>query len=164
MVLCFQEGILRYFTYIGAFLSLVAYWSVAVSAQEENSFGGFRIAGYLPDYRFAELDLEAAKKWTDLIIFSAEVQADGGLDLKRIEKCPWDKLLAFKTKYRKRLFLTVGGWERSLHFASVASDEQRRKRFVKSVVQIALEKRLDGIDLDWEHPKDEKEEDSMENC
>jgi GH18 family chitinase len=114
----------------------------------------FRIVGYLPDYRIAELDERAARALTDLVVFSAEPTAAGGLDLRRLEHVPWARLRAFKTRQRVRLILCVGGWERSGHFAAAASSAEKRREFAQSAVRLCLDQRLDGIDLDWEHPKD----------
>lgn len=129
-----------------------------VLADDVAGFSDFRVAGYLPDYRFAEFDIKSAQGVTDLILFSAEPTADGGLNLERLQDCPWQELLAFKTRHRVRLILTIGGWERSTHFAHVAADAQRRKAFADAVVRVALQQRLDGIDIDWEHPKDAAEQ------
>jgi chitinase len=118
----------------------------------------FRLAAYLPDYRAADFDPAAAAPLTDLILFSAEPTAAGPLDLSRLDKMPWADLRAFKTKRRVRLILCVGGWERSKHFAAVATSEKARAEFVKSAVTVCLAERLDGLDVDWEHPKDEAEQ------
>ena len=119
----------------------------------------FAVIGYLPDYRAAAFDPGAARGLTDLIVFSAEPTAAGALDLSRLKNVPWAKLRAFKTRERVRLILCVGGWERSAHFAAVASSADKRRAFVAAVVRTCLDERLDGIDLDWEHPKDKAEED-----
>lgn len=121
--------------------------------------GEFRVVGYLPDYRATKYDLSRARSLTDLIVFSAEPTKDGSLNLDRLKAAPWPRLRAFKTRHRVRLILCVGGWERSEHFPAVASSEERRKSFVKAAVRVCLDHRLDGLDLDWEHPKTEKEQD-----
>jgi chitinase len=134
---------------------LVYLLSVAVPLQgdEVANRREFRVAGYLPDYRFAEFDLAAARGVTDLILFSAEPTAEGGLSTTRLDDCPWEKVLAFKTTERIRLWLTIGGWDRSTHFAEVATSPVQRQPFVQAIVRLALDRRLDGIDLDWEHPQ-----------
>ncbi|QVL33252.1 glycoside hydrolase family 18 protein [Telmatocola sphagniphila] len=118
----------------------------------------FRIAGYLPDYRIADYDFSKIQNLTDLIIFSAEAGKDGAIKLDRLRNTPWQKLQAAKTKYRVRLLLCIGGWERSQEFFQLASSQETRTLFAKSAVQLCLEKRLDGIDIDWEHPKNAREE------
>jgi len=134
--------------------------SPAIAADAPQQLPPFRIAGYLPDYRFPQFQAELADGLTDLILFSAELSENGSLNLTRLKDCPWPKLLAFKTQKHVRLILSIGGWERSQHFASVAGSAQKRGRCVASILQLCLDKRLDGIDLDWEHPKGAAEEES----
>jgi GH18 family chitinase len=138
-------------------MTLLCLAMTAVDARAGGS-GSFRVAGYLPDYRAAAFDADAAARLTDLIVFSAKPTAAGGLDRSRLKRLPWDKLRAFKTRQRVRLILCVGGWGRSAHFAAVASSVAKRKAFVQSAVRVCLDERLDGLDLDWEHPKNADEE------
>lgn len=119
---------------------------------------GFRVVGYLPDYR--KFEPAMAEHLTDLIVFSAEPSLDGQLDLRRLDEVPWEALQAAKKKHNLRLILCVGGWERSTHFATVAHSAELRTKFVQSALQLCVEKKLDGIDLDWEHPKDVTEQKS----
>ena len=123
-------------------------------AQEPNSF---RVVGYLPDYRAAEFDLVTARGLTDLILFSAEPTETGALELSRLKNVPWAKLRAFKTVERVRLILAVGGWDRSTHFSTVAGSDLKRQTFVNTAVRVCLDERLEGVDLDWEHPSNEAE-------
>jgi chitinase len=136
---------------------------VAILAVPNPSFDGtstasatFRVVGYLPDYR--AFDSVSTHGLSDLILFSATPTAKGELDLSRLKKMPWSKLRAFKTQQRVRLILCVGGWERSANFAPVAAANEMRQKFVGSVVKVCLDERLDGVDLDWEHPKNEAEQ------
>jgi hypothetical protein len=123
----------------------------------------FRVVAYLPDYRAAKFDSVAARALTDLIVFSAEPTAAGKLDLTRLKNVPWTKLRAFKTRERVRLILCVGGWGRSAYFAAVAGSPDKRRELVKAAVRVCLDERLDGIDLDWEHPKDAAEVDEIDD-
>lgn len=118
----------------------------------------FRVVGYLPDYRAAQFDPVAARLLTDLVVFSAEPTSAGELDLSRIKKFPLPKLRSFKTRERVRLILCVGGWGRSTHFAALSASDAKREAFVKSVVRFCLDERFDGVDLDWEHPQNEAEQ------
>ncbi len=116
-----------------------------------------RIAGYLPDYRLADYDLARCNGITDLILFSGEATADGGIDLKRLAAVPWAQLQRFKTERRIRLFLTIGGWDRSKHFGVIARSEELRDSFATHAKDLCLRYRLDGIDIDWEHPESDAE-------
>ena len=112
----------------------------------------FRIAGYLPDYRMDAFDADQTDGLTDLIVFSAEPTETGILNLSRLAGAPWPELRRCKTEHRVRLLLAIGGWERSKHFAAVAASSELRATFVTDVVEHCLSLRLDGVDLDWEHP------------
>ena len=146
-----------------------AAWTLAwLAGIESVSFGqqpaipkqttDFRVAGYLPNYRGDQIDELAMSRITDLILFSAEIQPDGSLDLKRLSSMPWERIKRLKTTYRVRLILCVGGWERSRGFSEMASDKKLRASFIRSAIDVCAAYRLDGVDLDWEHPKDEKEQ------
>ncbi len=117
----------------------------------------FRVAGYLPNYRMADFEFESAIGITDLILFSAEPNADGSVNLDRFREAPWQKIFKFKTEHRVRLILCIGGWERSKAFPKIATDPELRTTFARQVVEICRSYRLDGIDLDWEHPADDAE-------
>jgi len=118
----------------------------------------FRVAGYLPTYRADRFDEAAARQLTDLILFSAAPSATGELDLARVKSLPWERLRAFKTREHVRLLLCVGGWGHSDGFAAVAASPEMRRSFAQSAVRACREQGLDGLDLDWEHPKDTAEQ------
>jgi GH18 family chitinase len=118
----------------------------------------FRIAGYLPDYRLGEFRLPDDTILTDLILFSAEPTASGHLDLARLKSAPWDRLRRWKTRQRVRLILALGGWGRSANFPEMTGSTAARKRLADELVGFCRERRFDGVDLDWEHPKSAAEE------
>jgi GH18 family chitinase len=118
----------------------------------------FRVAGYLPDYRLAEFNADATRTLTDLILFSAEPTLEGEIELERLNAVPWDRLHELKRRQRLRLILCVGGWDRSKHFAVVAASREARTRFVQSALRICRTHQLDGLDIDWEHPQNERDQ------
>ena len=115
----------------------------------------FRIVGYLPDYRFPAFNAEHAADLTDLILFSAEPTADGGIDMSKFRPDVLPRFREFKTKQQIRLILCVGGWGRSSPFPTIVSSDDLRSRFVANAVEVCLQNRFDGIDLDWEHPEND---------
>ena len=142
-----------------AILLLLAAGNVPISSAAERP-SPLRIAGYLPDYRLEQVDSAQWDGLTDLILFSAQPTAAGELDLGTLKAAPWSKLLTWKTAHRKRLILAVGGWDRSGGFAPMAKDDLLRGKFVAAAVELCLQRRLDGMDLDWEHPQDAAEQTS----
>lgn len=125
----------------------------SISLGQVTASAEFRVVGYIPDYRASEFDTHIIRKLTDLMIFSAEPTRDGGLDVKRVDAFPWQQILTQKTLHHTRVVLTVGGWDRSKAFAEISASEATRHKFANACVKTCLEKRLDGIDIDWEHPE-----------
>ena len=145
-------------------LSLVVAFAMTTTAisqeRASKSIIPLRVVGYLPDYRLAEFDVSKLRGVTDLNVFSAYPTAEGGLELKELKASPaWTKLKAWKKRERVRLVLCVGGWDRSKHFAEIALSDSKRLEFAKTAVRTCLEERFDGLDLDWEHPQNESEQD-----
>ncbi len=115
-----------------------------------------RLVGYLPYWAAASIEAGAHPGLTDLILFSAEPRADGSLDATSLEKTPWDKVAAVRAA-GVRVHLCLGGWGRSKHFAVVTGEARLRARFVAETAAFCSRHGLDGVDLDWEHPKGEAE-------
>ena len=42
----------------------------------------------------------------------------------------------------------------------ICGEEIKRRKFVKTIVEFCLDARLDGVDIDWEHPENAIEEEA----
>ncbi|MBS1707257.1 MAG: glycoside hydrolase family 18 protein [Armatimonadetes bacterium] len=119
----------------------------------------FRVAGYLPDWRAADFQESWAKGLTEVIVFSASPKSDGSLDTSKLDHFPWAKLRALRTKQGTRITFALGGWDRgTANFPVVAHDPALRNTFAKAVNAACDKYKLDGVDFDWEHPKNPTEE------
>jgi len=115
------------------------------------------LAGYLPAWRMPEYDLGRLAPLTDVLYFSIQPNADGTLNLKDIKTEDLKALQQAKKKLGFRLHICVGGWERSAGFMPTASNDANRARFTAAMTAFCDEWGLDGVDLDWEHPKNPEE-------
>ena len=115
----------------------------------------FLVIGYLPDYR--PLEPSWGSCLTDLIYFSAEPLADGTLDTHRLSPETLRIMREVKARYGTRIHISIGGYDRSDHFAEMVANQQARMEFINHVVRFCQQYDLDGVDFDWEFPQGSSE-------
>ncbi len=114
------------------------------------------ISVYFPDYRVragAELALHGT---THLVLFSSKPTEEGGVDFARITP----GLLEVGRQARAagvKVTVCVGGWGRGKLFANAVSTPERRARFADTLATFCAQHDLDGVDVDWEFPRGERE-------
>ncbi len=115
---------------------------------------GESVVGYLAYWN--KFDPQKLELLTDLIVFSAQPKADGSLQVSDALHTSLEKINKQRPE-NKKVFLCIGGWGRSKHFPIVTKDPKLRKKFIAEVMQLIKKYKLDGVDYDWEHPKNLKE-------
>lgn len=117
----------------------------------------FRVVGYYSGDLF---DIPVEKLQTDKLthVFYAFLipQEDGSLvDLEKPEKLK--QLVAQAHNDGAKVFIALGGWSYQNKplapvFEAVAADEEKRRRLIDNICAFTEEYKLDGVELDWEHP------------
>jgi chitinase len=117
----------------------------------------FKIIGYLPDYRIDTLNDSVGYYTTDLIYFSIEPGPAGGLLTERVTAVVKTKLNRYRTAFKTRTHIAIGGWGRSDGFAPMATDSTIRRTFIQNLTQFCLTNGFSGADYDWEFPQNSAE-------
>jgi len=115
------------------------------------------VTGYLPHYRAGIIDTLSVEKLTDIIYFSVSPKANGSLDTSKVDPAVLRKLTQRAHMKRTRVHICVGGWELSDGFASMTNDPTVRATFIRNLTTFIRTHKLQGADIDWEHPKTEVE-------
>ncbi|MEM9160172.1 MAG: glycoside hydrolase family 18 protein [Verrucomicrobiota bacterium] len=117
----------------------------------------FAVIGYLPHYRMDSVLPTQIQGLTHLIYFSIDPPADGIIAEPIANREHLAKLSSLRESVGCKLLLCVGGWGKSDGFPQLAADAQARNRFIETLTEFCETHEFDGVDYDWEHPKDARE-------
>ena len=134
-------------------LLLLVFLTHSISIQSEQPL----IVGYLPEYRIDDVEAEQLKPLTDVIYFGLTPPTNVQEFSPVISEAALTKLKEIKREADCRLLVCVGGWNRSDNFAALAANPRSRRTFISRLTKFCNENDFDGVDFDWEHPKNAEE-------
>jgi chitinase len=112
------------------------------------------------NYAFANVnnvtgEVELSDEWADVQFpYPGDVVVNGSTQLLG----NFNQLYKLKQEHRNlKVVLSIGGWNGRGNFAPGLSKAENRQRFCTSSLSLIADLGLDGIDIDWEYPSDEKE-------
>lgn len=140
-------------------VALLLLWTMPAMATETEAF---KVIGYYTATSFDEpLERVQMEQYTHIMYGFLKPQEDGS-----ILPVPKPELLQQMVEKAHandvKVFAAVGGWsyqDKPLAptFAVMAASAESRARFVQAMVDVVRTYDLDGVELDWEYPKQETE-------
>lgn len=116
------------------------------------------LIGYVQDYR--DPNVVDYSKLTHVIFSFAHPKMDGGILLNGDTALKNLRTVVLKAKkYNTKVILAVGGWyniqggESYKYFKTAISNPASRTKLTKELAGIADREKLDGIDIDFEYPR-----------
>jgi GH18 family chitinase len=132
------------------------YFKVQASLDKVGN-NDFKVVGYYSGDLFNEpVEKLQTDKLTHIMYSFVIPKVDGTLhDLKKPEQLI--ELVAKAHKDKAKVFISLGGWSYEGNalepiFKELASSDENRKFFIENVCAMVDEYKLDGVELDWEHP------------
>lgn len=123
-----------------------------------NYYSQVKIVGYYPywykssTYTFEKISYD---NLTHIIHAFAWPKADGSIEYPKDFLYP--ELIEAAHNNGVKILVGLGGWGNDAGFASMASNEETRKLFLSNLIKFIKDNNYNGVDFDWEFPKNNDE-------
>lgn len=114
-------------------------------------------------YAFADIDLDGTVKSSDPAIDLDKRYPRDSISNRTSNVYGAVKQLYIHKKNNRNLktLLSIGGWNYSPKFVTVAASDATRHTFATTAVKLVTDWGFDGIDIDWEFPANDSERDNF---
>jgi len=117
------------------------------------------VIGYIMGPRYDNFDTIEADKLTHINYAFANIENGRVVEGRDSDSLKFVALQRLRSRHpRLKLLVSVGGWSWSDHFSDAALTTESREHFAQSARQFLVKYQLDGIDLDWEYPGQQGED------
>ncbi|WP_268223946.1 glycosyl hydrolase family 18 protein [Sinomicrobium oceani] len=132
--------------------------TVTVSS-ESNCPDEFRIVGYMPSWSGTAAEIQY-DKLTHIIYAFINPQASGDGSLTAIENpSKLQQIVSNAHASGVKVMIAVGGWTdlNNPGFETLAASATSRQNFADNLLSLVNQYNLDGVDIDWEYPREGNE-------
>lgn len=143
--------------------SIIIGGTTAITSCNSNNYGqadsstSYQLMAYILGDHKITVKPSDANHLTHINYAFANVKPDGKVVLEQeYDSTNLARLTALKDYNPDlQILLSIGGWAWSDNFSDAALTDESRIRFAKTAVKIMIKYRLDGLDIDWEYPGQE---------
>ncbi|UII22859.1 glycosyl hydrolase family 18 protein [Fulvivirga ligni] len=144
--------------------------SVSITVEADDNGGGgedcpnanFRVVGYMPSWSGTAASIQY-EKLTHINYSFILPNADGSLQgIENPQKL--QQIVTSAHNVGTKVLIAVGGWNdgNDSNFGALASNASTRTNFVNSLMSFVSQYNLDGVDMDWEYPREGNEPQNYE--
>ena len=140
-------------------LALMLAVTILGGCQKEERVKKFKLIGYMPNwYSLQVLETAPIERYTHINYAFAIPDKDG--KILALPSADFAKrLIEIAHENGVKVLISLGGWsyngiELEPTFVAATETSEKCEALANNIVEVAVQYGFDGVDLDWEHPKD----------
>ncbi|MGS2739240.1 glycosyl hydrolase family 18 protein [Sinomicrobium sp. M5D2P17] len=134
--------------------------SISITASTDSACpDDFRIVGYMPSWAGTAAEIQY-DKLTHIIYAFINPQASGDGSLTAIENpAKLQQIVSSAHTNGVKVMIAVGGWTdlNNPGFETLSANATSRQNFADNLLNLVNQYNLDGVDIDWEYPREGNE-------